>query len=135
MRKKKSWSKVEWEKAPDIKVRVKHLRSSLSLDWLKIRNIHCFRSKKSSARAYARVWGLSRIWQQALNTEPAYIIEVLSEKFDKLSQRKKDEILLHEIAHIPKNFSGSLLPHIRTRGKRNFNDRVKDLVNRYKKSG
>ena len=55
-------------------------------------------------------------------------IEVLSEKFDRLNKLEQDKILLHELAHIPKNFSGSLLPHIRKKGKRNFEDRVHELV-------
>jgi len=72
-------------------------------------------------------------WRCGLKTKPAYVIEVLSEKFDHLGQKEKDEILLHEIAHIPKNFSGSLLPHIRKKGKRNFHDRVHELVSKHTK--
>ena len=32
--------------------------------------------------------------------KPAYIIEVISEKFNKLPKRKQDDVLLHELAHI-----------------------------------
>lgn len=124
---------MEWQKAPDIKKRVKSLTSSLELDWIKTTRIYCFRSFNSKSRAHARIWGLVKVWQKALGTKPAYIIEVLSEKFDKLSNAQKDKVLLHELAHIPKNFSGSLLPHIRKRGKRNFNDRVRELVGQYKR--
>ncbi|MFV1917154.1 MAG: putative metallopeptidase [Patescibacteria group bacterium] len=128
---KKSSARVDWEKAPDIKVRVRHLSKTIDLDWVRISKIYCFRSRNSKSRAHARIWGLSRVWQQALNTKPAYIIEVLSEKFDNLSDVEKDNVLLHELAHIPKNFSGSLLPHVRKKGKRNFHDRVDRLVKRY----
>lgn len=127
-------SRLNWEKAPDIKKRLGELSKKLELHWLKRNNIYCFRSYNSRSRAYARIWGLSKVWQLALNTNPAYIIEVISEKFDVLDNHKQDEVLLHEIAHIPKNFSGSLLPHIRKRGKRNFNDRVRQLIRRYKKN-
>ncbi|KKQ52695.1 hypothetical protein A2865_00130 [Candidatus Woesebacteria bacterium RIFCSPHIGHO2_01_FULL_39_17] len=133
MRRKK-WVNVEWKSAPDIKKRVLHLKKSLNLEWVKTSSLYCFRSLNSSSRAYARIWGLSKIWQLALKQKPAYIIEVLSEKFDNLSEREKDRILLHEIAHIPKNFSGSLLPHIRRRGKRNFHDRVEELFAHYQRS-
>ncbi len=130
MRRKK-WIHVDWEKAPDIKKRVLHLIKSLKLSWLNSSRIYFVRSIYSTSRAYARIWGLSKVWQMALGQEPAYIIEVLSERFDKLSERERDKVLLHEIAHIPKNFSGSLLPHIRRRGKRNFHDRVEELYASY----
>ena len=127
-------SRVDWVLAPDVKKRVLHLSKKLDLEWLKASKIYCFRSNNSKSRAYARIWGLTRIWQIALDTKPAYVIEVLSEKFDGLSQDKKDKILLHELAHIPKNFSGSLLPHIRKRGKRNFHDRVNRMVTQHLKN-
>lgn len=130
-RKKNKSRKVNWNRAPDIKKRVDKLVKTLSLDWIKSSRIYCYRSTDSKARAYARIWGMSKIWQLALKEEPAYVIEVLSEKFDNLSQEKQDNILLHEIAHIPQNFSGSLLPHIRKKGKRNFEDRVRQLVLKY----
>ena len=130
---KKKSGKVNWEKAPDIQVRIAHLISSLELDWVNNSSVHCFRSTNSRARAYARIWGLSSIWQKALRTDAAYCIEVLSEKFDSLSEFKQDEVLLHELCHIPKNFSGSLLPHVRKKGARNFHDRVHELVALHKK--
>jgi predicted metallopeptidase len=119
----KKSKKIEWSPAPDVKRRVLKLLNSLSLGWSKKPRIFCFRSLNANTRAYARIWGLSRIWQQALNLSPSYIIEVISEKFDELSDFEQDKVLLHEIAHIPKNFSGALVPHIR-RGKRNFRDKV-----------
>ncbi len=127
-KKTKSYKRVDWNSAPDIKKRVDKLVKTLSLHWIKPSRIYCYRSNNSKARAYARIWGMSKIWQLALEEEPAYVIEVLSEKFDGLSNGQKENILLHEIAHIPKNFSGSLLPHVKKRGKRNFDDRVRQLV-------
>ena len=119
----KKSNKIEWSPAPDVKKRVLILLKSLSLGWSKKPRIFCFRSSNANTRAYARIWGLSRIWQQALNLPPSYINEVISEKFYGLSDLERDKVLLHEIAHIPKNFSGALVPHIR-RGKRNFRDKV-----------
>jgi predicted metallopeptidase len=119
----KKSKKIEWFPAPDIKKRVFTLLKTLPISWSKNPRIFCFRSENANTRAYARIWGLSRIWQDALKIPPSYIIEVVSEKFDKLSDLEKDKVLLHEIAHIPNNFSGALVPHIR-RGKRNFQDKV-----------
>lgn len=131
-KKKKKAARIDWQPAPDVDKRIKYLAKNLGLDWLKKDNIHGFRSENSKTRAYARIWGLPRIWQKALQEEASYIIEVISEKYDKLSEKERDKILLHEIVHIPKNFSGSLIPHYR-KGKRNFHNQVEVLVRKYMK--
>ena len=127
---KKSKGKVDWQPAPDISSRVDYLVSKLDLDWVKTPQVHCYRSTSSKARAHARIWGLPTLWQEVLGTRPHYIIEVISEKFDYLPERKRDEILLHEIAHIPKTFSGSLTPHTHKR-KGSFQDKLKGLIAAY----
>lgn len=81
----------------------------------------CYRSFGAKTRACARIWGLGRIWQQALDLTPAYVIEVIDEKFSKLTGRQKDHVLIHELLHIPKTFSGALVPHKDHGG---VNDRV-----------
>jgi predicted metallopeptidase len=127
----KKVSGVVWEKAPDIDKRIKEITSKIDLEWKSAPKIYSFRSYNSKSKAYARIWGLSRIWQMALDENPSYVVEVLSEKFDKLKENQKNDILIHELAHIPKNVSGSLVPHFRS-GKRNFHKRVKSLTNSYK---
>lgn len=107
--------RVSWQEAPDIEKAVKRLVRQLELDHILCSRIFCFRSFGSSSRARARIWSLPRIWQRALREKPAYCLEVLSEKFDKLPEDEKTQILLHELVHIPKNFSGTLLPHLRRR--------------------
>lgn len=124
---------VIWEKASDIDKRIVNITSNIDLEWKSNVKIHSFRSYNSKSRAYARIWGLPRIWQMALDEKPSYVVEVLSEKFDKLRNSQKDDVLIHELAHIPKNVSGSLVPHFR-KGKRNFGKRVKTLSNSYKKN-
>jgi predicted metallopeptidase len=121
---------VSWDSAPDIKKRVVSLAKNAEVDWLSFPRVFTYRSFGSKTRTYARTWGLPRLWQKTLNVDPAYIIEVISEHFDKLSETEQDKILLHEIMHIPKNFSGALTPHIR-RGKRNFHRKVSELVEIY----
>ncbi len=111
--KKKKATRIDWQPAPDVGKRIKYLSTKLELDWLKKDKIYAFRSEGSKAKAYARIWGLPRVWQKALQEDASYIIEVLSEKYDKLSEKDRDKVLLHEIVHIPRNFSGSLVPHYR----------------------
>lgn len=124
--------KIDWKPAPDVKRKILLLKQELNLEWIKPKRIYCVRSSGSSSRAIARIWGLGRLWQMSLKTEPAYVIEVISERFDRLGEKERDKVLLHEIAHIPKNFSGSLMPHFR-RGRNKFEDKVRVLVAQYMK--
>jgi predicted metallopeptidase len=121
---------VEWKSAPDVKRRINFLIENLQLGWLSKNLIYCVRSTGTNTRALSRIWGLGRIWQITLKEKPSYIIEVISERYDRLGEMEQDKVLLHEIAHIPQNFSGSLLPHTR-RGKNKFYDRVRILVAQY----
>jgi len=100
-----------WELAPDLQRKVGQLVSTLKLSYIKTKKVVVFRSYGSKAKARARIWSLPRIWQQALKVEPHYCLEVISERFDNLRPEDQRKILIHELGHIPKNFSGSLLPH------------------------
>ena len=123
---------IDWVDAPDIKRRVVFLIKSLGIKNYDTSRIICFRSTYAKTRAYARIWGLSRVWQLALNMGPAYVLEVISEKFDHLDKDERDRILLHEIAHIPMNFSGALIPH-KHHGPGNFHDKLKKMISEYTK--
>ena len=122
---------IIWQEDKKLRQRLKKTIKQAGVSWVKASRIFTYRSINAKTRAYARIWGLSRIWQKALKVGPAYILEVISEKYDKLSDHDKSKVLLHEVAHIPKNFSGALVPHIR-RGKGNFNKKVNKLIKKLK---
>jgi predicted metallopeptidase len=123
-------SKFDWEEAPDIKARVLKLIGVLEMDTVLFERLFFYRSTGSKSRAYARTWGLPKLWQNALGVEPAYIIEVISYYFDNLSRKDQDKVLLHELSHIPKNFSGALVPHTHRR-KGSFHHKLDELITRY----
>lgn len=125
--KKTNLKGVQWISASDVKKRIGELLTYSKNENIKSSRIFCIRSKNTSTRAIARIYGLSRIWQKVLKETPAYIIEVVSEKYDLISEKEKDRVLLHELNHIPNNFSGSLVPHTK-RGKNNFYARLKKLI-------
>lgn len=124
--------RVAWELAPDIKKRSYELILQFDLNWIKFERLFFYRSYDSKARAYARTWGLPALWQRSLKVEPAYQIEVLAENFDKLSVENQDKVILHELMHIPKTFSGALLPHTR-HSKGSFHQKLDELIENYYK--
>lgn len=121
---------MEWYPAPDIQRTIRKIITSLSMGYIDPRRIICFRSNGSSSRARARIWSLPRVWQQALNLPAYYIIEVIAHHFDKLSCEDQDRVLIHELLHIPKNFSGALVAH-RGRNHRIDSRRVEALFKIY----
>lgn len=122
---------MEWFNDHKIKKEIEAIVKKLKLDYIDCRRLICFRSINSTSSARARIWSFPRVWQQALNLPPHYVIEVLSQHFDKLSADDKTRVLIHELLHIPKNFSGSLVPH-RGRGKNIDSRRVESLFKQLK---
>ncbi len=105
-------SKLGWEKAPDVKRDVTEILKVLDLPYIKGSMIFCYRTNGSKSRSYARIWSFPKIFQDALGLEPAYVIEVLSRYYDKLDPQERIKVLIHELLHIPRNFSGALVPHV-----------------------
>jgi predicted metallopeptidase len=131
MSKTKISSKLDWNDAKEVKADIEEILKILDLPYINTSRIYCFRTYGSKSRAYARIWAMPKIFQRALKIRPAYVIEVLSKYYDKLDDDSKKKVLIHELLHIPRNFSGALLPH-RTRH-RHLQSQVNDLFKEYKK--
>lgn len=104
--------KYQYEVAPDVQEMLEAIVRHLPDDFahVDVRRVVCYRSRGSTARIYARIWSLPGIWQAALGVEAHYVIEVV-ERFDREPVEEKEKTLLHELMHIPKTFSGALVPH------------------------
>ncbi len=104
--------KIKYERDDSIQERINKIIDILDWKHIKKENVICFKSKgTSSKRVIARCWALPKIFQQALNIEAHYCIEVISERFNKLNENEKDKVLIHELMHIPKTFGGGLKHH------------------------
>jgi predicted metallopeptidase len=103
---------IQYHRAEDIDSRVKEILRKLEMTHIDATRLTCLRSKGSaSRRVIARCHGLSRIMQLALDKNPHYVIEVLSERFDRLSKEEQTKVLIHEILHIPHSFGGGFRAH------------------------
>ena len=127
--------------APDVQLKLADIIETLELDHVSAERLHCMRTQGARTRAYARIWSLPSIWRQALSQDVAYIIEVISERYDELSLEDQERVLIHELMHIPAGFSGGLVPHLCAgrrinsasveRLHREYSVRKKERVNRF----
>lgn len=103
---------IKYYTAPDVQRLVTTIVRSLNFNHVDPTYVYCFRSKGSkSKRTVARIHSLEKLWQMALNMHSRYLIEVIAERYDRLSQTDQEKVLIHELLHIPKGFSGGFRHH------------------------
>jgi predicted metallopeptidase len=106
---------------------VKEIGSRAGLVYLDYTRIKCVRSYETRSRSIAaRVHSGSRALWTGLGLSPHYVIEFVSEIFDRLSSEEKVEVILHELLHIPRTMGGGLISH----GRLDFRGEVKRLSRR-----
>ena len=110
---------IRYRKAPDLEERVREIVAKASLTHIIPERVKCVRSYGSKAEATAaRIHTASRAMFTGLELKPTYVIEFISERFDKLSEEEKDLVIIHELLHIPRSFGGGLIGHGRIDFKR-----------------
>lgn len=103
---------INYSEAPDVKTLADEIAESLEFFHVVPQYVFCLRSKGSaSKRTIARIHGLGKVWQETLNLPPSYVIEVISERYDRLSEEGKEKTIIHELLHVPKAFAGGFRPH------------------------
>lgn len=102
---------MKYEFAPEIQSRAEEI-SKILFPHVDIENIKCFRSYGTSSRyTIARCHALGKLMQKAINRQAFYVLEFLSERFDKFDEEEKIKIIIHELMHIPKCFGGGFKHH------------------------
>ncbi|MEM2822168.1 MAG: putative metallopeptidase [Candidatus Pacearchaeota archaeon] len=126
-------TKIIYEEASDIKEKILEIINVLNLKHIQLDALACIRSKNARTSAIARCYSLSKPLQIAFKLSPRYVIEVVSEKFDKLSEEEKTKVLIHELLHIPKNFGGGFRHHdfVNSKSVERFYKKYKQSINLY----
>ena len=79
---------------------------------INMERVRCFRSwGTSSRRTIARCHALGKIMQKAIGIKAVYVLEFLSERFNKLDKEDQIKVIIHELMHIPKTFGGGFKHH------------------------
>ena len=102
---------MKYEFAPEIQFRAEEI-SRVLFPYVDIENVKCFRSYGTSSRyTIARCHALGKLMQKAIDRKAFYVLEFLSERFDKLDEEEKIKVIIHELMHIPKCFGGGFKHH------------------------
>jgi len=122
---------MRYEPAPELERMAFDIVGRLGLYHIDTKRVAFVRSRGSKARrTIARIHGTPKIIQMATGTKAFYVIEVISERFDRLSKDEQVKTLIHELMHIPRNFGGGF------RGHANYvnRDAVERAFREYRKS-
>lgn len=103
---------IEYSDAVDVREMASSIVKTLDLSYIDLGGVLFVRSSGSRSRlTVARIHSLSRVWRQALGTGVTYIVEVIGEKYDGLSEEEKEKTIIHELLHIPRAFGGGFRSH------------------------
>jgi len=109
---KKKKKNIRYEMTDDIQRRLADILRILNLNHIDLDRVVCVKSYGSSAkRIIARCHGMSKVLQIAMRMKAFYVLEFISERFDKLDDKEQEETIIHELMHIPKNFGGGFRHH------------------------
>ena len=103
--------RVKYKRDRRLEEAIRMLVEAMGLDYIDTSRVYAAWSTGSRTRAYARIWGLPSPFTRLGLCEPMYVIELVSENFAGLSCREMVHVLVHEILHIPRSFSGGLRSH------------------------
>ena len=102
---------MKYEPALDLQMRMREIAELLKLEHIDVERVKCFRSFGSSTkRTLARCHTIGKLMQKTIGVKAHYAIEFL-EKFEKLSRKDQDKVIIHELMHVPKTFGGGFRQH------------------------
>lgn len=110
---------MEYFPAPDIDQELARIIRSLGWNHIHSGRVRAIRSRGTrSRRILARCHGLPKAVQTGLNLSAHYVIELVSENYDRLSDEEQTKTLIHELLHIPRMFGGGFRNHDYVRERR-----------------
>ncbi|MGA3083500.1 MAG: putative metallopeptidase [Thermodesulfobacteriota bacterium] len=120
---------IRYEMAPDIESKLKRISRRLKMDYIDLDRVKGVRSYGSTGKGViARCHALPKVMQLALGIDAHYVVEILTENYDRLSEEEQIKILIHELMHIPETFGGGFRMHRDHVTRRNVEKLYRKLV-------
>jgi predicted metallopeptidase len=121
---------MEYLPALDVEEEMLRIVHSLSLDYIDTKRVRVIRSRGTkSRRILARCHALPKALQTGLDLPASYVIELVTENYNRLPESEKTKTLIHELLHIPRAFGGGFRNHDYVRA-----HRVNQLYEKYLQS-
>lgn len=104
---------IKYFYAEDVKKEAEDICKVLGWKHIDFDNLGFLRSTGSTTRGtIARCHALGKAMQIAMGRKTGfYLVEVISERFDKLPKDEQIKTIIHELMHIPKTFGGGFIHH------------------------
>ena len=104
---------IKYQKADDLREVAKEVVEKLNWNHILLEHVAFIRSFGSKSRGtIARCHALGKAMQLGMERQKSfYLIEVISERFDKMSPEEQLQTIIHELMHIPKTFGGGFKHH------------------------
>ena len=88
------------------------IAESLDFRHICLDRIACVESRGSKTkRVIARIHTLGKVMQLGMEQKPFYVIELVTEQFDRQSREDQIRTIVHELLHIPHGFGGGFRHH------------------------
>jgi len=102
---------IKYFPAPDIEQKAKEICEVAGIN-RDFSRIHFIRSRGSKSRGtLARCHATPKAIQAGLSIKAHYVIEIISEHFDKLDDKERTRTIIHEVLHIPEKMRGGFRHH------------------------
>jgi predicted metallopeptidase len=120
---------IRYEMAPDIESKLRRIARRLKMSHIDLQRVKGVRSYGSTSQGViARCHALPKVMQLALGMDAHYVIEIISEMYDRLSKPEQIKILIHELMHIPETFGGGFRMHHNHVTRKNVEKLYKQLM-------
>jgi predicted metallopeptidase len=104
--------RLRFHPSPELQELIARVVDVLGLRYIDAGRVYVVFSTGSRSTAYARIWGLPRPFVELGICRPSYVVEIVSENILTLrSCQDIVEVIVHELLHIPRSFSGGLRSH------------------------